>query len=67
MGGGLSMCGSPKVVQSDPEAEAQLAAEKATQETNKKKAQRNLAKQDSVLASSMNSTVPNNKTTLGGG
>ncbi|EPG3922463.1 hypothetical protein LXC31_000126 [Acinetobacter baumannii] len=61
------MCGSHKVVQSDPEAEAQLAAEKATQETNKKKAQRNLAKQDSVLASSMNSTVPNNKTTLGGG
>ncbi|CAH1069600.1 TPA: hypothetical protein L0W47_001067 [Acinetobacter baumannii] len=61
------MCGPGKVVQSDPEAEAQLAAEKATQETNKKKAQRNLAKQDSVLASSMNSTVPNNKTTLGGG
>lgn len=61
------MCGPGKVVQSDPEAEAQLAAEKATQETNKKKAQRNLAKQDSVLASSMNSTAPNNKTTLGGG
>lgn len=67
MDGGVSMCGPGKVVQSDPEAEAQLAAEKATQETNKKKAQRNLAKQDSVLASSMNSTVPNNKTTLGGG
>ncbi len=31
------MCGPGKVVQSDPEAEAQLAAEKATQETNKRR------------------------------
>lgn len=60
------MCGGGKVVQSDPEAEAQTAADKAVTQTNLKKSLRNRSNQDSVLASADTSSSAN-KTTLGGG
>lgn len=63
------MCGG-SVVKSDPEAEAQAAADKAVTQTNLKKSLRNRANQDSVLASadtSGSTTQAQNKTTLGGG
>lgn len=56
------MCGG-KVAKTDPEADAQVAADKAVVETNRKKALRNQANTDSVLASA----DPKAKTTLGGG
>ncbi|WP_269915327.1 hypothetical protein [Acinetobacter sp. HY1485] len=59
------MCGG-KVAKTDPEADAQAAADKAVTETNKKKALRNGANTDSVLASANDSTNKA-KTTLGGG
>lgn len=58
------MCGG-KVVQTDPEAEAQAAADKAVTQTNLKKSLRNRSNQDSVLASAGGESA--NKTTLGGG
>lgn len=58
------MCGG-KVVQSDPEAEAQSAADKAVTQTNLKKSLRNRSNQESVLAGA--DTAGQNKTTLGGG
>lgn len=67
MGGGITMCGPSKPVQTDPEAEAQAAADKAAQEANKKKAQRKVWSQESVLSSATAPTQPNGKTTLGGG
>lgn len=57
------MCGGPKVVQQDPEADAKKAADKAAAEANAAKAARRGANASSVLASGIN----NNKTTLGGG
>lgn len=59
------MCGG-KVAKSDPEADAQTAADKAVTETNKKKALRKSANANSVLASA-NDTNNKAKTTLGGG
>ena len=58
------MCGG-KVAKSDPEADAQTAADKAVTETNKKKALRNSANASSVLASASDTNKA--KTTLGGG
>lgn len=63
------MCGG-KVAKTDPEAEAQAAADKAAAEANKKKALRNSAKQGSLLASAAdtsNTATSGAKTTLGGG
>lgn len=58
------MGSKPKVVQQDPEADAQKAAEKATAEANAKRASRRTANSDnrSLLGSKVES-----KTTLGGG
>ena len=56
------MCGKPKVVQQDPEGDAQRAAEKATAEMNTKKAIRRTTSNTSTLGSKTES-----KTTLGGG
>jgi len=57
------MCGKPKVVQQDPEGDALRAAEKATAETNLKKAMRRTTGNTSTLGSKPESA----KTTLGGG
>ncbi|WP_180182926.1 hypothetical protein [Acinetobacter sp. YH01020] len=58
------MGSKPKVVQQDPEADAQKAAEKATAEANAKRAGRRTANSDnrSLLGSKAET-----KTTLGGG
>lgn len=58
------MCGSPKIVRQDPEADAKKAAEEAAIKTNAKAAQRNKSRSNSVLSSSINTEQ---KTTLGGG
>lgn len=57
------MCGKPKVVEQDPEGDALRAAEKATAETNLKKAMRRTIGNTSTLGSKPESA----KTTLGGG
>ena len=57
------MCGKPKTVKQDPEGDAQRAAEKATAETNLKKAMRRTTGNTSTLGSKPESA----KTTLGGG
>jgi len=59
------MCGKPKVVQQDPEADAQKAAEKATAESNAKRAARRTA--NSAGTSMLGAKPESTKTTLGGG
>ena len=58
------MCGSPKIVRQDPEADAKAAAEKAMIEANMKKANRRTANNSSVLSGAFDA---NTKTKLGGG
>ncbi len=58
------MGSKPKVVQQDPEGDAQKAAEKATAEANAKKAARRTA---NTGGTSMLGSADNSKTTLGGG
>ena len=58
------MGSKPKVVQQDPEGDARKAAEKATAETNQKKAQRRTG---SALGQGLSDTGTSAKTTLGGG
>ena len=58
------MCGRPKVVRQDPEADAKAAADKATMEANMKKANRRTANSSSVLSGAFDA---NTKTKLGGG
>jgi hypothetical protein len=58
------MGSKPKVVQQDPEGDAQKAAEKATAEANAKKASRRTANSSST---SMLGGKSDTKTTLGGG
>lgn len=58
------MGGKPKIVQQNPEADAQKAAEEAAIKTNAKTAQRNKNRSNSVLASA---DPTQQKTTLGGG
>ena len=55
------MCGSPKIVRQDPEADAKAAADKATIEANVKKAMRK-----GVSAGSMLSIGNNEQKPLGG-
>lgn len=57
------MCGKHKAVEQDPEGDALRAAEKATAETNLKKAMRRTTSSTSTLGSKPESA----KTTLGGG
>jgi len=59
------MCGKPKVVQQDPEGDAQKAAEKATTEANAKRAARRTA--NSTGTSMLGAQPESTKTTLGGG
>lgn len=60
------MCGKPKVVQQDPEGDAQKAAEKATAEANTKKAMRRTSAESmSVLGAQPD--ISKTKSTLGGG
>ena len=58
------MCGGPKIVKQDPEADAKAAAEKATAESNAKRAARRTANSGttSVLGGQAET-----KSTLGGG
>lgn len=60
------MCGKPKVVQQDPEGDAQKAAEKATAEANLKKSMRRTSTSStSALGGQIEGAKT--KTTLGGG
>jgi hypothetical protein len=60
------MCGKPKVVQQDPEGDAQRAAEKAAAETNLKKAMRRNPG-GSALGAALPGADASSKTKLGGG
>lgn len=65
------MCGKPKVVQQDPEGDAQKAAEKATAEANLKKSMRRTSASTSGTSgtSALGGQIEGakTKTTLGGG
>lgn len=62
------MGSKPKVVQQDPEADAQKAAEKATVEANAKRASRRSANSGGTsLLGAQTSQQNQSKTTLGGG
>lgn len=62
------MGGKPKVVQQDPEADAQKAAEKATAEANAKKASRRTSNSSGIsLLGAKTDTGAATKSTLGGG
>ncbi|NNG82031.1 hypothetical protein [Acinetobacter sp. ANC 5378] len=62
------MCGKPKVVQQDPEGDAQKAAEKATAEANLKKSMRRTSTSTGSM-SALGGQIEGakTKTTLGGG
>jgi len=61
------MGGKPKVVQQDPEADAQKAAEKATAEANAKKASRRTSNSSGISLLGAKTDTAATKSTLGGG
>ncbi len=61
------MGSKPKVVKQDPEGDARRAAEKATAETNMKKAMRRTGRSSGSLSVLGSQGDAGNKSTLGGG
>ncbi|HCM31816.1 MAG TPA: hypothetical protein DIC32_10110 [Acinetobacter radioresistens] len=61
------MGSKPKVVKQDPEGDARRAAEKATAETNMKKAMRRTSRSSGSLSVLGSQGDAGNKSTLGGG
>jgi len=61
------MGSKPKVVKQDPEGDARRAAEKATAETNMKKAMRRTSRSSGSLSVLGSNGDAGNKSTLGGG
>lgn len=61
------MGSKPKVVKQDPEGDARRAAEKATAETNMKKAMRRTSRSGGSLSVLGSQGDAGNKSTLGGG